>query len=334
MATIYEVSELAGVSLATVSRVLNNSDRVKETTRVKVQEAMAALDYRPNSMAQSLASKRTNSIGILVPELHGPFFGTMLSGIEAELRNAGKHAIITVGHSDREKELDGIEFLISRNVDALILHVDAVSDEYLHKLSDNGTPVVLINRRVAALADSCISLNNQQGGYLATRAVLDQGHRQVAYISGPLWKNDAAERLLGHQQALADKGLAFNSALTREGDFQETGGKEAMRQLLASGLAFTAVVCGNDEMAAAAMEVASKSGLLIPEQLSVIGFDNINFCRYLHPKLSTIEYPIDAMGQMAARWVLRHVYKNNKLLIQNIFEPRLYHRASITPPAA
>ena len=113
MATIYEVSELAGVSLATVSRVLNNSDRVKETTRVKVQDAMAALDYRPNSMAQSLASKRTNSIGILVPELHGPFFGTMLSGIEAELRNAGKHAIITVGHSDREKELDGIEFFIS-----------------------------------------------------------------------------------------------------------------------------------------------------------------------------------------------------------------------------
>jgi LacI family transcriptional regulator len=334
MATIYEVSELAGVSLATVSRVLNNSDRVKETTRIKVQEAMTALDYRPNSMAQSLASNRTNSIGILVPELHGPFFGTMLSGIEAELRNAGKHAIITVGHSEQDKELDGIEFLISRNVDALILHVDAVSDEYLARLSQNGTPVVLINRRVPALGDNCISLDNQQGGYIATRAVLDQGHRQIAYISGPLWKNDAAERLLGHKQALAEAGLVFDPALMHEGDFQETGGKEAMRQLIASGQAFTAVVCANDEMAAAAMEVASESGLVIPDQVSIIGFDNINFCRYLHPKLSTIEYPINAMGQMAARWVLRHVYKNDELLIQNIFEPRLNNRASITPPAA
>ncbi|MGH8168731.1 MAG: LacI family DNA-binding transcriptional regulator, partial [Woeseiaceae bacterium] len=145
MATIYEVSRLAGVSLATVSRVMNNSARVTDKTRQKVLSAMEELGYRPNSIAQSLASNRSNSVGIMVPELHGPFFSTMLSGIEAELRGAKKHVIITVGHSDEEKEIDGIEFLMSRNCDALILHVDAVSDAWLVELHRKATPIVLIN---------------------------------------------------------------------------------------------------------------------------------------------------------------------------------------------
>ena len=134
MATIYEVSKLAGVSLATVSRVTSNNALVSDKTRQKVLDAMAQLGYRPNSIAQSLASKRTNSVGILVSELHGPFFGQMMAGIETELRAAGKHVIITTGHSEEDKEKEGIEFLKSRNCDALIVHVEAVSDEYLKDL--------------------------------------------------------------------------------------------------------------------------------------------------------------------------------------------------------
>ncbi len=135
MATIYEVSKLAGVSLATVSRVINKNSRVSDKTRQKVEDAMKELGYRPNSIAQSLASNRSNSVGILVSELHGPFFGQMMAGIEAELRAAGKHVIITTGHSEEDKEKDGIEFLISRNCDAIILHVEALSDDYLIDLS-------------------------------------------------------------------------------------------------------------------------------------------------------------------------------------------------------
>lgn len=131
MATIYQVSDLAGVSLATVSRVLNNNARVSDKTRDKVQAAMKELGYRPNSIAQSLASNRSNSIGILVSELDGPIYGQMMAGIESELRASGKHAIITTGYSEEDKEKDGIEFLLSRNCDALILHAEAVSDEYL-----------------------------------------------------------------------------------------------------------------------------------------------------------------------------------------------------------
>jgi LacI family transcriptional regulator len=329
MATIYEVSALAGVSLATVSRVLNNSVRVREATRLKVQEAMRQLDYRPNSNAQSLASNRSNCVGILVPELHGPFFGTMLSGIEAELRTANKHAIITVGHSNASKERESIEFLASRNVDAQILVVDAVSDEYLQKLCAGTTPIVLINRQVATLQDRCISLDNEQGGYIATKAAIDMGHTDIAYIAGPQWKNDARDRLLGHQRALAEAGIAFNETLTIAADFRETGGRASMQTLLTCKQPFSVVICANDEMAAAAMEVATDSGLKLPDDLSIIGFDNVNFCRYMHPKLATVDQPVNDMGQMAARWVLKHVYKDESIAIQHIFQPTFLRRGSV-----
>ena len=158
MATIYEVSELAGVSLATVSRVLNDSGKVTAKTREKVEAAMTELGYVPNSIARSLASNRTNSVGVQVPVLGGPFYGEILSGMEAELRDAGKHVIITAGHSDEASEKAGIEFLLSRNCDALILHVDAISDDDLAQLARGQVPIVVIGRYVPEFPDRCCLL--------------------------------------------------------------------------------------------------------------------------------------------------------------------------------
>lgn len=329
MATIYEVSERADVSLATVSRVINNSGRVAEKTRQKVLDAMAALDYRPNSIAQSLASNRSNSVGVLVPELHGPFFGVLVSGIEAELRDSGKHVIITVGHSDRARERDGVEFLAGRKCDALILHVDALSDDEIVELCAGPIPIVIMNRFVAGASRHCISIDNQLGGYLATKHVLELGHRDLAYIAGPLWKLDASERFVGHKRALAEFGIDFREELMVEGDFRESSGGESMRRLLDSKLPFSAVVCANDSMAAGAMKVARESGLVLPGALSIVGFDNVIIAPYLYPQLSTIDYPVDEMGHMAARWVFKHVYGRESLEIQHVFEPSLVVRESV-----
>lgn len=328
MATIYQVSELAGVSLATVSRVMNNNARVSENTRNKVLAAMEQLGYRPNSIAQSLASNRSNSVGILVSELHGPFYGEMLSGIENECRAAGKHVIIAAGHSEEASEKDGIEFLISRSCDALILHVEAVSDNYLIKLASGNLPVVLINRFIPQLADNCISLDNELGGYLATKELLQQGHTQLAYMAGPMWKSDAKDRYNGHLRAMAEYGLSFNPALLAEGDFQDSSGSACMQQLLAKGIPFTALVCANDEMAAGAMEVARAQGLNVPQDLSIVGFDNLILARYIYPKLTTIDYPIGEMGRMAARWVLKNIYQQQALQLKNVFQPVLVCRDS------
>ncbi|GAA0340994.1 HTH-type transcriptional regulator GalR [Bowmanella denitrificans] len=333
MATIYQVSERAGVSLATVSRVMNGSAKVGEATRTKVLKAMQELNYRPNSIAQSLASNCSNSVGMLVSEVHGPFFGEMMSGVENELRSVGKHVIIAAGHSDVASEKDAIEFLISRKCDALILHVDAVTDEYLLELHKQ-TPVVVLNRLVKGMEENCICLNNELGGYLATKAMLELGHKQIAYISGPLFKLDVRDRLAGHQRALQEAGLVFDPGLFMEGDFHEAGGVAAMEKLLARGRSFSAVVCANDEMACGAMNCARDNRLEIPKDLSIIGFDNVIMSRYTFPHLSTIDFPAGEMGRMAARWVRKHIYQDDKLKVQNLFEPSLVLRDSALPVSA
>jgi len=317
------------VSLATVSRVINKNSRVSDKTRQKVEDAMAELGYRPNSIAQSLASNRTNSVGILVSELHGPFFGQMMAGIEAELRAAGKHVIITTGHSEEDKEKDGIEFLISRNCDAIILHVEALSDDYLIDLCKGKMPVYFMSRLVEGLNENCISLNNELGGYLATQAVIEQGHSNIAYIAGPQFKADSKDRLAGHMRALAENNIAFNDGLYFEGDFKETGGSDGLKHFISNKQAFTALVCANDEMASGSITYAREQGFSLPKELSIIGFDNIIFARHTYPKLTTIDNPVNLMGHMAAKLVLKNVYQHKDLSITHSFEPTLITRDSI-----
>lgn len=330
MATIYQVSEAAGVSLATVSRVMNGNAKVSERTRKKVEDAMASLGYQPNAIAQSLASNRTNSVGLLVSELHGSYFGDLMSTVEHVLKQNGKHVIITAGHVDKKREHEAIEFLKSRRCDALILHAEAVSDEYLKTLVDSKIPVVVINRKVEELDENCFVVDNERGGYMATKAAIDAGHKKIAYISGPLFKKDASDRLAGHKRALQEAGLTFDETSVFEGDFHESSGQEGMQHLQKAFPHFTALVCANDEMASGAMTAARESGFDIPSQLSIIGFDNVLFSRYLYPKLTTINNPIHAMGEMAAYWVLQHVYDiKSPIPIEHLFEPEVINRDTL-----
>ncbi len=330
MATIYEVSEAAGVSLATVSRVMNGNAKVSERTRKKVEDAMASLGYQPNAIAQSLASNRTNSVGLLVSELHGSYFGDLMSTVEQVLKQNGKHVIITAGHVDVDREHEAIEFLKSRRCDALILHAEAVSDDYLRELVDSKLPVVIINRKVDNLDDNCFVVDNEQGGYLATHAAIKQGHRHIGYISGPLFKKDASDRLAGHKRALAEAGIEFEESSLFEGDFHESSGQEGMQYMQAYFSKLTALVCANDEMASGAMTAAREAGFDIPSQLSIIGFDNVLFSRYLYPKLTTINNPIHAMGEMAAHWVLQNVYNiKSSMAIEHLFVPEIINRDTL-----
>lgn len=329
MATIYEVSKLAGVSLATVSRVMNNSGKVTAKTRQKVLSAIAELGYRPNSMAQSLASKRSNSVGILIPELYGPFFGVMLSSVEKELRDAGKRVVITAGHSDEIKERDCIDFLLGSSCDALILHVYSVPDRLLVSLNQGPVPIVLLNRLIPEIADRCITLDNEHGGYVAAKCLLEHGHTRIAYVSGPHWKEDSFKRLTGHKRAFEEFGIAIDERLLFEGDFEEASGRRAMEHFLQLGIPFTGVVCANDEMAAGVMDTARQNDLAVPDDISVIGYDNVDFTSYLNPKLTSIGCRIKEMGLMAARCVLKNAYNESDLDIINTFEPELVLRESV-----
>jgi LacI family transcriptional regulator len=329
MATIYQVSELAGVSLATVSRVINNTGRVSEKTKAKVTEAMDKLGYRPNAMAQSLASNRSNSVGVLVPELNGAFFGHLMTGVESELRAANKHVIITASHSEEQREKEGIEFLLSRKCDALILHVEALSNDYLKELSKGDVPVFILNRWIEGLEDRCIYLDNKIGGYLAAKTVIGKGHTKIAYITGQEWKADSNDRLFGHKAALEESGIEFDPDLLFNGDFVHESGSHGLTELLHRGKSFTALICANDEMASGAMTTARKLGMNLPEDLSIVGFDNLVYASYLYPTLTTINYPILQMAKSAANLVLRDVYEHANLEIQHNFTPKLVERNSV-----
>ena len=327
MPTIYQVAERAGVSLSTVSRVLNGKASVNKVLKERVEKAVKELNYRPNSVARSLANNRTDSVGVLVPELNAPFFGDLMQAVESTLRAADKHVIISVGQNCLETEKDAVEFLISRNCDALIMHAEALSDEYLLELNQSKLPVALVNRQVEGLPEACTSLDNEKGGYLATRHLLELGHKDIAYISGPTDKCDASLRLEGHKRALSEAGLPTNPQLIFNGDYSEEDGKIGLLELMARDVPFTALVCANDWMASGAISCARDLGMSLPHDLSVVGFDDVVFAHHVFPRLTTVSNPIAEMAEMSAKYILNKVYgqANN---VQLYFEPSLVVRES------
>ncbi|NVJ50001.1 MAG: LacI family DNA-binding transcriptional regulator [Gammaproteobacteria bacterium] len=329
MATIKDVSDLAGVSQATVSRVLNGTTRVDDDKKRRVLEAIKQLGYRPNAHAKSLASNRSNSIGMVVSELAGPYFGEMMAGAEAIIRRNDKQMLIASSHASESEEREVIDFLLSCRCDALILHAETLSDAELVKIHQQGTVLVLLNRYIPAIAEQCFVLDNELGGFIQTEHMIQQGRRRVACILGPQWKHDAKERFEGYLRALKQYQLPFDPELVVEGDFQESGGYAGVKKLIARGARFDALVCANDEMALGAMDALSEQGVAIPEQVAVIGFDDIAYANYVTPKLSSIHFPVRQIAADAAWLVMQSVYKMEppEEIVQQVM-PKLVTRQS------
>lgn len=332
MATIREVSKHAQVSVATVSRVVNGNKWVAEATRQRVLEAMAELGYQPNSFARSLATNKSETIGMVVGDLAGPFFGEMMQFAEQAVRDAGKHLIITSGHSTLEEERDAVQFLLKRRCDALILHLDLMPDAEIVELSQQqSTPIILVNRLVPEMAEQCVYLDNEAGGFLATRHLLELGHQRIACVTGPLYKSDARERLAGYRRALDSAGIAFDQQLVVEGDFMEPGGEVAAAELLARQVAFSAVVVGNDLMAIGAVNGFKQRGLRIPADISLVGYDDVLMAGYLEPALTTVRVPVAEFGSEAGRLALK-LGEGIDCEIHNRFMPTLIERSSTAVP--
>lgn len=328
MTTIREVSRLAGVSVATVSRVLNGAVPVADDTRVKVVEAMEMLGYQPNTFARSLVTNRSQALGVIVKALSSTFVAPMLHGIESVAEAAGMHLLVSSGHVDAATERRALEFQLERRPDALILDVEGLSDEYLIELVDRGVNAFLIGRLVPQLAHRCVYLDNTAGGLLMTRHLIEHGHRRIAHISGPVRMHDSRERLEGYRRALAEAGMPFDPELVVESDFQEEGGYRAMQELLSRRASFSAVFAGNDQMAAGALAAIRDSGHSVPDDISLVGHDDVLLARYLYPALTTARQPIAQMGAAAATMALASLGEAREEVI-NRFEPTLVDRASV-----
>lgn len=326
MATIKQVSEAAGVSQATVSRVMNGSARVSDDARRRVEIAMKTLGYTPNAFAQSLASNRSNGVGLVVSELNGAYYGQLMEGLEQTLRAADKYLLIASGHSEESREREAVEFLLSRRCDALVLHTERLSDDYLTDLAQR-VPIVMINRLVPALGEHSIYLDNLEGGYQATRHLIAQGRRNIACIAGPTTKLDAVQRKQGYEQALQDAGLEADASRQVTSDFSVDSGRSAARQLLSQTTEIDGLVAGDDDIAIGAMAELQEQGYRIPEDIAVIGFDDVYYARYMTPPLSSLYLPIREMAVMAAQQVLHRVYQQPAEL-RNRFTAELRPRAS------
>ncbi len=327
MPTINEVSELAGVSLATVSRVINGSDRVRESTKAKVRAAMAELGYTPNTAAQSLAGSRSNTLGMVVSWLDGPFYGPVMSGIEEELRKYNKHVIIASGHGDPEQEKDAVNYLKARQVDGLILLTECLDRDYLIELSKE-LPIYLINQHFEGFEARNMWLDNELGGYEATRFLIQNGHTNIVCASGQQHKQDARERVEGFKRAMSEAGLLCDEKRFIHTVFDMPGGLAAMKHFEQSGVDFTAVFAGSDEMAFGVMEWARQKNISVPEELSIVGFDNQLVADYVHPRLTTMNFPAYEMAKASAYMAVRELYFKEAPNGQQ-FKPSLVVRCSV-----
>lgn len=306
MATIKDVSKHAGVSPATVSRVLNGSELVVEKTRVKVMAAVEALGYRPNTLARAMASGRSGIVGMVVPEMSSPIHARLIGEAEHLFRQHKIQLIGASGHCDAEQEREAIEFLLQCRCDALILMVEAVDDDYLKQVAKRETNVVLINRTLAGFESHCVTLDNITGSKAAADYLLSQGHQRIGCISGPQAKQDARERQQGFMSALHQHGIEPNSDWLVEGNFTEDSGYQAMAKLASHDL--SAIFCGNDEMAFGALAYCREHQIAVPQQLSIMGFDDLHFARYTFPSLTTMNFPAAKMAIAATQYLLQTCY--------------------------
>ena len=287
--TIKEVAAQAGVSVATISRVLNGKGSVRESTSRRVMETCQALHFSPHGIARSLSLRRTHTVGLLLPDLHGEFFSEVIRGIDAEARRTGYHLLVSGFHSDRQ-EMIAVFRAVRGRVDGLIVMSPDLEAAMLCSQLPPAFPLVLLNSMPGATR--AITVDNYGGAHAMIRHLRSLGHERIAFIKGPEQNADAAERLRGYRESIAEP-VEF------DGDFTEEAGYAAGAQLISMRTRSTAVFAANDAMAVGALGAFREAGLRVPEDIALTGFDDIPIARYVTPRLTTMRVDVAQLGRRA-----------------------------------
>jgi len=301
--TLEQVARHAGVSPSTVSRILNGTAVVSDDKKQAVEDAIRTLGFVPNPVARGLAGGRTLSIGVVTQAIDSPFYGAALRGIEDTLGAAGYSPLFVSGHWNAEEESRCIDVLRARRVDGLIVLTGRLSDAALRTLARQ-LPVVVTGRSLKATGLLSLDFDNALGARLATAHLLGLGHRAVAFIGGDPLHPDAQEREAGFRAAFVEAGVPIDPALMTVGDYQEAGGRQAIEQLLDAGRHFTAAFAANDQMAFGAALALHRRGLRVPQDVSLVGFDDLATASYSIPPLTTVHQPVLDLGRAAAAGML------------------------------
>jgi LacI family transcriptional regulator len=305
--TIVDVARAAGVSYTTVSRVLNNKGSVKPETRERVLTAVTRLGYVVDQRARSLAGGRSQLIGLLVHDLGTSYIGEIIRGIDAELASAQYDLLLYTTHRRKIKESAYVGTLTRGLADGLILVLPRDPGAYLETLRQQRFPHILIDHRGGDEEAPAVAAANLQGAYRATEYLVELGHRRIGFITGAMDQICAQDRLEGYKAALADQGIAFDPDMVREGDFFQPLGYVGASALLELPHPPTAIFASNDVSASGVMEAVREHGLRIPDDVSVVGFDDIPQAAHVHPPLTTVRQPLEEMGRAATRMLLKHI---------------------------
>ncbi len=329
--TIFDVAEASGVSYGTVSRVINNDPHVRATTRARVMDAIQRLGYVINRQAQSLARGQTHVIGVLVPELGNGYIGEIIRGIDGELDQAGYDLMLFTTHRRAAKEANYVASLVQGVVEGLLLVLPRNPADYLGVLSARSFPHVLIDHQGVDTHSPAVGATNWQGGFVATEYLISLGHRRIGFITGSMDLGCAQDRLEGYKAALRAHHLPILPELIYEGDFFQNSGVAAANVLLDLSEPPSAIFASNDVMAMGAMDAIRHRGLRIPDDISILGFDNIPQSEMVFPPLTTIQQPLEQMGRVATQMLLDTLKEPVKRISRIELPTELIARNSTAP---
>ncbi len=326
--TIKDVAKRAEVSIATVSRILNGKDRVSPLLAERVLLAAKELQYQPNDVARALKIKESRSIGLIIPDIENPFFPALVRGVQdaAKIHNYAVILCNTDGKKDEEKKY--IQFLYSKRVDGIAFTESVDNKKNIALLDSLGIPVVLLDRRVEGMKASGVSTDNRLGAFMATKHLIEKGKRRIAFISGSPKLSSGADRASGYQDALLHYSIQYDKKLAFIGAFTYESGYAAAENLLLSRHQFDAIFASNDIMAIGAIECLNKYGIRVPEDVAVVGFDDIRLATWYKPLLTTIRQPVYEMGQYAIKLLVEHITGERSSSYEKIFVPELMIRQS------
>ena len=303
--TIKDVARESGVNISTVSRALNKGNGVNDRTREHVFAVAARLNYRPNRVARGLVTGRSHSLALVVSDIRNPFFAEVARGAEDAARTGNCDLVLCNSDLDADKQMQYVRSLIEKQVDGILMNsVAMLNREQQAQLAASGVPIVLLNRSASNRTFSTVCADNELGGALAAQYLLDLGHRKIAHLAGPRQHGNLSDRARGFVHALRSAKNPVQP-LVLHGKFNFTGGIDLARKLLAEHPEVTAIFAANDVMAYGAVRAVLDCGRRIPDDLSLIGFDNLEFSSIIHPPLTTIHQPKYEMGQAAVEILLR-----------------------------
>jgi LacI family transcriptional regulator len=326
-----QVAQRAGVSVSSVSHVLNDTRYVSPDAKTRIEEAMRELSYVPSAVARSLKHHVTHTLGIMIPNNSNPYFAEIIRCIEGRCFAAGYNVVLCNSDDDPRKQSVYLRVLMEKRVDGLIVMSSGDSADLPELIRGANIPLVLVDRATASTECDIVSVDHEAGGYLATRHLLELGHRRIACIAGP--ENLASGRLreAGWRRALLEAGLAPQDGLLQCGHFTSAGGLQAMEALLTQPQPPSAVFACNDLMAIGALCAAHTRGLRIPEDVSVIGFDDIELSAFMSPPLTTVAQPKQQIGALTVELLFERLHHSRSEPCSRLLQPALIERGSCAP---